>query len=163
MLPHRYLVDYARRKGNVPFPCFYCVNRPMSDNIEMDEDGHIVGFGTDANVPITCTMGLKCPSEHDDCVGMQLLALPSDYRRTYPESLFAYFARDYYMELLVTIYGNGLITKDALIGRNRKGYHTRKRRINDLLNDGLIVKSYRVSGTEQYTLTEYGERIAESL
>lgn len=164
-LPHRYLVDYARRKGfgNIPFPCFYCLNNTMGNSPVIGRDGCVESFGIEANVPLTCQAGLTCPTDGNDCKAMQLLALPSDYRRIYPPSLFEMFARDYYMEMMSTIYREQPISRKKLVDRKRKGYHTREQRINDMLAENVVVASYNINNEEQYALTNLGECIAEQI
>lgn len=163
MLPHRHQVDYARRKGNVPYPCFYCMNYVQFDGEIRNEHNNIESFGTEANVPNTCMAGLTCPTGIDDCKGIQILELPQFYNRWYPSPLFERFTRDYYMEMLTDIKCGEPITRSMLVGRAHKGYHTREQRINEMLEEGVITESLNIKNEPTYSLTAYGNAIAEAI
>ena len=161
MLPHKYQVDFARRKGNVPYPCYYCLNFIQFNNITTDEHNQVKDFGTEANVPNTCTMGLRCPSEVGDCKSIQLKSL--ELLRWYPSALFEKFTRDYYLEMLTDIKCGQPITRSMLIARAHKGYNTREQRIQEMLDEGIITQSYNTDNEEIYSLTEYGTLIANEV
>lgn len=163
MLPHRHQVDFARRKGNVPYPCYYCMNYVQFPTMVTDEHNFVLNFGKEENVPCTCMGGMRGPSEKGDCKGIQILELQQYCTRWYPSNLFDRFTREYWMEMLTDIKCGQPIARSMLIARARKGYHTREQRINEMLEEGLITQSYNVNNEEMYTLTAYGEAIADEI
>ena len=162
-LPHRHQVDFAKRKGNVPYPCFYCMNK--SPNIEYITDGHniVKEFGEEANVPQICNGGIHAPTGHGDCKRLIPVELPSEYKRWYPSSLFSLFTREYMMEMITDINANKFLSRPMLIARAHKGYHTREQRIKEMLDEGIVDVSYDVNCNECYSLTEYGQEIADAI
>ena len=161
MLPHKYQVDFARRKGNVAYPCFYCMSFIEHYDMVIDEHKCIVNFGKLANVPCTCASGLTHPTEARDCKYIQLKSL--ELLRWYPSALFEKFTRDYYLEMLTDIKCGQPITRSMLIARAHKGYNTREQRIQEMLDEGIITQSYNTDNEEIYSLTEYGTLIANEV
>lgn len=159
MLPHDYLVDFARRKGEVPYPCYYCMNYTGVDSY-CDDNGIVISFGIDGGVPCTCMAGLTRPTEGTDCKAIQLKCLIQHMGRFYPSSLFEKFSREYYMEMLTDLKVSKSLPRPMLIARALKGYHTREQRLSEMLQEGVIVSSFDIDNNEMFSLTEYGERIA---
>lgn len=160
MLPHRHQVDFARRKGKVPYPCYYCMNNVAMMDIETDEHNMVKSFGTEGGVPRTCMAGLTGPTEKGDCKAIMVLELPQCYTRCYPSSLFTKLTREYYMEMLTDILYRQPVVRSELVCRANKGYHTREQRITEMLDEGLITKSYHNCGEEMYSLTAFGRSMA---
>ena len=162
-LPHRHLVDFAKRKGNVPFPCFYCIYKNPTLDYVTDDNNIVKEFGEEGNVPQVCGGGLHCPTGHGDCAHIIPVELPSEYRRWYPSELFTFFTREYMMEMITDINANRQMSRTSLIARGRKGYHTREQRIYEMLEEGIIDWFYDVDCNECYSLTEYGQQIADAI
>lgn len=163
MIPHKYKVDFAKRKGNVPFPCHYCNHCTMDLQIETDEHNIVKNFGITEEVPQTCGAGLHAPTSHGDCRYIYLNELPEDYKRWYPSTLFEFFTKEYAMEMLTDINCARYISKSMLIARAHKGYNTREQRIKEFIEEGIIDVSYDVDCNECYSLTQYGQMIADTI
>lgn len=166
-IPHKYQVDFARRKGNVPYPCFYCAHNSMNELIT-DEHNIVKEFGYDEQedyepVPQICGAGLHKPTGYADCKYIYPVALPSDYHRWYSSEKFEFFTREYMMEMLTDINCNRYIRRSVLIGRARRGYNTREQRLKELIEGGFVDVSYDVDCNECYSLTEYGQQIADAI
>lgn len=162
-LPKKHQTDFARRKGSVPYPCFYCLNYTLFLNPICDEHNIVIGFGTEDNVPQTCMACLVAPSDYGDCSHIMVKALPDQYKRWYPSSIFNFFTKEYAMDMLTTIRSHPYLTKSIIIGRAHKGYHTREQRLQEFLDSGLVDVGYNINCEEIYHLTDYGEQIADAI
>ena len=161
-LPHSHKVDFARRKGNVPYPCHYCMNKLPTIEFVTDEKNIVLEFGKDeGDVPQTCMAGIHKPTEYGDCKAMLVSALLTQYKRWYPSEIFSFFTREYMMEMITDINCNVRLSRPMLIARSRKGYHTREQRIDEMIKEGIIDVSYDIDCNETYSLTEYGQMIAD--
>lgn len=162
-LPHRHRVDFAKRKGAVPYPCFYCQHFTYDLSPKCDDKHIVIEFDEEAEVPQLCAGGLHAPTGYADCERMIPSELQTEYRRWYPSVLFTLFTREYFMEMLTDINANKYISRHMLVARSKKGYKTREQRIDEMLKDGIIDVSYDVNCDVCYSLTEYGQLIADSI
>ena len=159
--PHRILVDFAKRKGKVPFPCFYCANRNINIEEITDEHNIISEFGTEDNVPQTCLAGQHGPSEYADCRHAMYVDLK--HHRMFANDIFDFLTREYMMEVLTTIQYGENVTRHNIIMRWRKGYHTREIRLNELYDAGYIDMFYNNDNEETYVLTSRGNELANAV
>ena len=160
-LPHKYQVDFAKRKGSVPYPCYYCMHCTVDLEVETDEKNIVKNFGVVEEVPQICGAGIHAPTSYGDCKYAYLTELPDDYRSWFPSVLFEFFTKEYAMEMLTDINCAQYITKSMLIARSHKGYNTRVARLQEFIKDGIVDMSYDVKGEECYSLTDYGQSLAD--
>lgn len=161
MLPRKYRNDWARRMGEAPYPCCYCMNFVQGLNEKCDEHNIITEFGVEGEVPLTCMAGQHRPTEYGDCRHIMLKALPNQNKRWFPSDIFSFFTKEYTMEMLTDLNCQPYLTKSILIGRAHKGYHTREQRLQEFVDNGLVDVGYNINGEEIYHLTDYGQKIAD--
>lgn len=160
-VPHQILVDFAKRKGLVPFPCFYCANKLATNTYILDEKSIVKGFGVEDNVPQRCMAGVHELDYYGDCSRAMYLSL--EHHPTFDNSVFDFLTREYMMEVLETINAYGTVAKSKIIERSRKGYHTREERLNDLYGAELVDVSYNIDTEECYSLTAKGKYLADGV
>ena len=160
-VPHRIAVDFAKRKGKVEFPCFYCANKVVTNDCIVDEHNIIKEFGSDGGVPQTCMAGQRRPTGYADCKYALYVSL--EHNRAFDNSIFDFLTREYMMEVLTTINALGNAPKSMIIERSRKGYHTREERIAELYEAHLIDMFYNIDNEETYILTARGKSLAEGI
>jgi len=162
-LPRRHRTDWARRRGEIPYPCGYCMNYLQGLKEKCDEHNVIQEFGEDGEIPLTCMAGQHKPTDYGDCRHIMLKALPNQYARWFPSEIFSFFTKEYTMEMLTDIRCQPYLTKSMIIGRAHKGYHTREQRLQEFIDEGLVDVGYNINSEEIYHLTDYGQRIADAV
>ena len=163
-LPHRHQVDFAKREGSVPYPCFYCMNKLPTIEYKTDEHNIVKEFGMDeGDVPQICMAGIHKPTDYADCKRALIVELSDNVHRSFPSEYFTFFTREYMMEMITDIRAMEYAPKSKLIGRGRKGYHTREQRLKELYDAGYVDQSYDINNEETYNLTAQGNDIADAL
>lgn len=145
MIPDFIKREHAKRDSQKPYPCAYCLNgRPSIIDMDgLQGRAKVVATefldssdSTDTFKDNRCNGGLRKPTHMGDCDNF--IPLANEVRVPCQDYILDLFQADYMMYVLTTVWANEGITRKEVVDRRHKGYHTRSKRIDELIEDNFI-------------------------
>ena len=151
--------EYHAIHHDRPYPCgyCYCYSKELKcepyGNAKLVRERFVNEREPDNN---KCGAGLTRPTEVGDCSGF--VPLVPTVRPECEPSVLRFYESQYLMEVLTKVYSHPGISRSAVIERKRSGYHTRDKRIDELIRQNLIEDD-----KDRLYCTYYGDQVAYAI